>query len=158
MRTENFNYYRTFIDQENMPSPVSECLYCQNNETLQQLMIKIGDLKVSQLFLFKEQSYTGRCNVVYKDHGVELYELSDEQRNLFMEDVATVAKAIAKAFDPEKINYGAYSDTLSHLHVHIVPKYKEGYGFGSVFEMNPQKTYLSDSEYDTIIEKIKANL
>lgn len=141
-----------------MPSPVSECLYCQNNDTLHQLMIKIGDLKVSQLFLFKEQSYTGRCNVVYKDHGVELYELSPEQRNLFFEDVATVAKAIAKAFNPTKINYGAYSDTLSHLHVHIAPKYKDGYGFGSVFEMNPQKTYLSDAEYTEVIEKIKSNL
>lgn len=141
-----------------MSSPISECLYCQNNDTLKQLMIKIGDLKVSQLFLFKEQSYSGRCNVVYNNHAVELYELSDEQRNLFMEDVATVAKAIAKAFNPTKINYGAFSDTLSHLHVHIVPKYKEGYGFGSVFEMNPQKTYLSDAEYDAVIEKIKANL
>lgn len=141
-----------------MSSPISECLYCQNNDTLKQLMIKIGDLKVSQLFLFKEQSYSGRCNVVYNNHAVELYELSEEQRNLFMEDVATVAKAIAKAFNPTKINYGAYSDTLSHLHVHIVPKYKDGYGFGSVFEMNPQKTYLSDAEYDAVIEKIKANL
>ncbi|CAD0009331.1 HIT family protein [Flavobacterium chungangense] len=141
-----------------MPSPVSECLYCQNNDTLQQLMIKVADLKVSQLFLFKEQSYTGRLNVVYKDHAVEFYELSDEQRNLFMEDVATTGKAIAKAFNPDKINYGAFSDTLSHLHMHIVPKYNGGYGFGSVFEMNPQKTYLSDSEYDAVIEKIKANL
>ena len=141
-----------------MPSPVSECLYCQNNHKLQELMIKIEDLKVSQLFLFKEQSYTGRCNVVYNNHAVEFYELSDEQRNLFMEDVATVAKAIAKAFNPTKINYGAYSDTLSHLHFHIVPKYKEGYGFGGVFEMNPQKTYLSDTEYESVIEKIKANL
>ncbi|MEO7977705.1 HIT family protein [Flavobacterium sp.] len=141
-----------------MPSPVSECLYCQNNDTLHQLMIKIGDLKVSQLFLFKEQSYAGRCNVVYKDHAVELYELSEEQRNLFMEDVATVAQAITKAFNPDKINYGAFSDTLSHLHVHIVPKYQDGYGFGSVFEMNPQKTYLSDKDYDVVIGKIKANL
>lgn len=141
-----------------MPSPISECLYCQNNDTLQQLMIKIEDLKVSQLFLFKEQSHPGRCNVVYNDHAVELYELSDKQRNLFMEDVATVAKAIAKAFNLTKINYGAYSDTLSHLHMHIVPKYKDGYGFGGVFEMNPQKTYLSDIEYEAVIEKIKANL
>lgn len=141
-----------------MPTPASECLYCQNNDTLHQLMIKICDLKVSQLFLFKEQSYTGRCNVVYKDHGQELYELSDEQRNLFMEDVATVAKAIAKAFNPTKINYGAYSDTLSHLHMHIAPKYKDGYGFGSVFEMNPQKKYLSDAEYAEVIEKIKSGL
>jgi ATP adenylyltransferase len=141
-----------------MPSPVSECLYCQNKDTLDQLMIKICDLKVSQLFLFEEQSYSGRCNLVYKDHGVELYELSKKERNLFFEDVATVGRAIAKAFNPTKINYGAYSDTLSHLHVHIVPKYKEGYGFGTVFEMNPQKTYLSDAEYTELIEKIKSNL
>jgi diadenosine tetraphosphate (Ap4A) HIT family hydrolase len=138
-----------------MPTPISDCLYCQNNETLHGLMIKICDLEVSQLFLFKEQSYTGRCNVVYRDHAVEFHELSDEQRNAFMRDVARVAKAIALAFKPTKINYGAYADTMSHLHMHIVPKYKDGYGFGGVFEMNPKKIALSDEEYSGLIEKIK---
>lgn len=141
-----------------MSTPISECLYCQNNETLHSLMIKISDLKVSQLFLFKEQSYLGRCNVVYNDHTVEFHELSDEQRSLFMEDVATVGKALAKAFNPAKINYGAYADTISHLHMHIVPKYKDGFGFGGVFEMNPQKTDFSESEFDEVIQKIKAVL
>lgn len=141
-----------------MPTPISECLYCQNNDTLNQLMIKIYDLEVSQLYLFKEQSYLGRCNVVYKDPSIEFYELSDEQRNAYMRDVVTVWKAIATAFNPTKINYGAYSNTLSYLHMHIVPKYKDGYGFGSVFEMNPQKTLLSDAEYNEVIEKIKAGL
>jgi diadenosine tetraphosphate (Ap4A) HIT family hydrolase len=141
-----------------VPTPVSECLYCQNNETLHRLMIKIGDLKVSQLFLFKEQSHPGRCNVVYKDHGVEFHELDEEQRNAFMDDVAMVGKAIAAAFNPDKINYGAYADTISHLHMHVVPKYRDGYGFGGVFEMNPQKILLTDEEYDAIIKKIKAAL
>ena len=141
-----------------MSSPVSECLYCQDNEALHNLMIKICDLEVSQLFLFKEQSYLGRCNVVYKDHAVEFHELSDEQRNAFMGDVAKAAKAIAAAFNPTKINYGAYADTLSHLHMHIVPKYKDGYGFGGVFEMNPQKTTLTETEYTALTEKIKAGL
>lgn len=140
------------------PTPISECLYCQNNETLHRLMIKICDLKVSQLFLFKEQTYPGRCNVVYNDHGVEFHELSDEQRNAFMLDVALAGKAISEAFNPAKINYGAYADTISHLHMHVVPKYKDGYGFGSVFEMNPQKITLSDKEYAGIIEKIKSGL
>lgn len=144
--------------KHSMPTPISECLYCQNNETLHRLMIKICDLEVSQLFLFKEQSYLGRCNVVYNNHGIELYELSNEQRNAFMHDVVIAAKAIASAFNPTKINYGAYSDTLSHLHMHIVPKYKDGYGFGSVFEMNPQRTILSEAEYAAIIEKIIAGV
>jgi diadenosine tetraphosphate (Ap4A) HIT family hydrolase len=121
-------------------------------------MIKICDLEVSQLFLFKEQSYPGRCNVVYNNHAVEFHELSNEQRNAFMNDVATVGKAIASVFNPSKINYGAYADTISHLHMHIVPKYKDGYGFGGVFEMNPQKVTLSDAEYTVLTEKIKAAL
>ncbi|MDP4269747.1 MAG: HIT family protein [Bacteroidota bacterium] len=141
-----------------MPTPVSECLYCQKLPVLDELMIKIADLEVSQLFLFKEQSHPGRCNVVYKDHGVELYELSDEERNAFMRDVAKTAKAIASAYNPTKINYGAFSDKLSHLHMHIVPKYEGGYNFGGVIEMNPQKTYLSDAEYAEMIDKIKVGL
>jgi len=95
---------------------------------------------------------------VYKDHGVEFHELNDEQRTAFMSDVAKVAKSIAAAFNPEKINYGAYADTLSHLHMHVVPKYKDGYGFGGVFEMNPQKSTLSEAEYIELIEKIKMGL
>jgi diadenosine tetraphosphate (Ap4A) HIT family hydrolase len=128
-----------------MPTSISECLYCQNNETLHRLMIK-------------EQTYHGRCNVVYNHHAIEFHELSDEQRNAFMRDVAKAGKAIALAFNPNKINYGAYADTISHLHMHVVPKYKDGYGFGSVFEMNPQKTTLSDAEYADLIEKIKVGL
>jgi len=141
-----------------MPTPASECLYCQKLPVLDELMIKIADLEVSQLFLFKEQSHPGRCNVVYKDHGIEFHELNDEQRNAFMADVAKTAKAIAAAYNPTKVNYGAFSDKLSHLHMHIVPKYEGGYNFGGVIEMNPQKTYLSDAEYAEVIEKLKANL
>ncbi|MBE6322976.1 MAG: HIT family protein [Paludibacteraceae bacterium] len=141
-----------------MASPKSECLYCQHLPVLDELMIKIADLEVSQLFLFKEQSHPGRCNVVYKDHGVEFHELSEEQRNAFMRDVAKVGNAIQKAFNPDKINYGAFADTLSHLHMHIVPKYKGGYNFGGVIEMNPKKTYLTDEQYNETISKIKANL
>ena len=141
-----------------MASPKSECLYCQHLPVLDELMIKIADLEVSQLFLFKEQSHPGRCNVVYKDHGVEFHEMSEEQRNAFMRDVAKVGNAIQKAFNPDKINYGAFADTLSHLHMHIVPKYKGGYNFGGVIEMNPKKTYLTDEQYNETISKIKANL
>ena len=141
-----------------MTSPISTCLYCQKLPLLDELMIKICDLGVSQLFLFKEQSYTGRCNVVYNQHSIDFHELTDEQRNAFMADIARVGKALTTVFAPDKINYGAYSDTLSHLHMHIVPKYEAGYGFGGVFEMNPKKTYLSDEAYQAMIDKIKAAL
>ena len=42
-----------------MKSDPKECLYCQNNETLHNLMIEIAQLSVSRVFLFKEQTYRG---------------------------------------------------------------------------------------------------
>lgn len=40
-----------------MKSDPKDCLYCQNNETLHNLMIEIAPLSVSRVFLFKEQTY-----------------------------------------------------------------------------------------------------
>lgn len=134
------------------------CLYCDQDEKLHDLMIEICKLEVSTLYLFKEQSHKGRCVVAYKRHGAELFELEDNERNLFMKDVARVAAAIKKAFSPDKVNYGAYADTLAHLHFHVVPKYKDGYSWGKVFEMNPQQTYPGDEEYGQTIKLIKDNL
>jgi len=139
-----------------MESP--DCFYCQKDERLYELMLEIAQLNVSTLYLFKEQTYKGRCILAYNEHINELFELSDEQRNAFIQDVAYAARAINSAFSPKKINYGAYSDKLPHLHFHLVPKYENGPSFGSTFEMNPQSVYLSDEEYTNLIEKIKKQL
>ena len=141
-----------------MYSDPKECLYCTNNETLHNLMIEFATLRVSRAFLFKEQTYRGRCLVAYNGHVNDLNELSDDERNAFMADVAQVTRAMQKAFNPEKINYGAYSDKLSHLHFHLAPKYVDGPDYGGTFQMNPGKVYLTDAEYQEMIEKIKAVL
>lgn len=136
----------------------NDCLYCNKNQIQQDLMIEICELSVSTLFLFKEQSHRGRCIVAYKNHSIELHELEGQELLAFMEDVNAVARAINKAFNPAKINYGAYSDKLPHLHIHLVPKYVDGIDFGGVFKMNPQETYLSETEYAEIIEQLKTRI
>ena len=134
------------------------CGYCMGGDILAGFGIKICDLQVSQLILFKEQSHPGRVIVAYKDHVSELVDISEEERNLFFADVAHAANALHKAFRPDKINYGAYGDGGCHLHFHLVPKYEGEFEFGGVFAMNPGKTYLTDAQYAEMIEKIKANL
>ena len=134
------------------------CAYCMENELLDAFGIKICDLDVSQLILFKEQSKPGRVIVAYKDHVSEIVNISEEERNRFFADVTRAAKALHAAFHPKKVNYGAYGDTGCHLHFHLVPKYEGGDEYGGVFQMNPDKVYLTDAEYEEMIEKIKANL
>ncbi|GFZ30713.1 HIT family protein [Clostridium zeae] len=135
------------------------CFYCEKDERLDILMLKVTKLNVSTLYLFKEQTYKGRCVVAYDNHVNELFEISESELALFMKDVATAAKAIKTAFGADKMNLGAYSDKLPHLHFHVVPKYKDGYSWGGTFEMNPTNNLkLSDKEYAEIIDAIKANL
>lgn len=135
-----------------------DCGYCMRGELLDKFGIYICDLNVSTLILFKEQSKPGRCIVAYKDHVSEIVNISDEERNAFFEDVNHAAKAIHAAFHPDKLNYGAYGDTGCHLHMHLVPKYKDGDEWGGVFQMNPDKVYLSEEEYAEMIARIKENL
>ena len=136
----------------------TNCGYCMRGELLDKFGIFICDLRVSSLILFKEQSKPGRVIVAYKDHVSEIVNISEEERNLFFADVTQVANALHKAFAPKKVNYGAYGDTGCHLHFHLVPKYEGGDEFGGVFQMNPDKVYLTDTEYAEMIQKIKDNL
>lgn len=59
---------------------MQNCGYCQGGELLAKFGIKICDLEVSQLILFKEQSHPGRVIVAYKDHVSELVDISDEEK------------------------------------------------------------------------------
>lgn len=134
------------------------CGYCMRGELLDKFGIYICDLEVSTLILFKEQSKKGRCIVAYKGHVSEIVDISDEERNKFFADVTRAARAIHKAFAPDKLNYGMYGDTGCHLHVHLCPKYRDGDEWGGTFTMNPQKVYLTDEQYAEMIDKIKAAL
>ena len=134
------------------------CGYCEGGELLASFGIKICDLDVSQLILFKEQSHRGRCIVAYQDHVSEIVDISDEDRSRFFADVNRAAKAIHKVLNPDKLNYGAYGDTGCHLHMHLVSKYKDGFEWGGVFEMNPGKVFLSEEEYEEMIRAIREAL
>jgi ATP adenylyltransferase len=145
-----------------LSTPMNElpdCQYCRKDQRLQDLMIEIMPLKASTLYLFKEQTYRGRCVVAYRAHVNELFELTDAELGLFMQDVARAARAIKQAFNPAKINYGAYSDKLPHLHMHLVPKYVDGPSWGSPFAMMPEpKQLLAEAEYAALIAALKQKI
>lgn len=134
------------------------CSYCAEGALLDAFGIKICDLPASKLYLFKEQSHKGRVIVASKFHVSEIIDLSDADRHAFLDDVCRVARALHAAFQPKKVNYGAYGDTGCHLHFHLVPKYEGEFEYGGTFEMNPKRKTLAPEEYDALIAAIKAQL
>lgn len=140
----------------------TDCSYCMcgtDNTLVDAFGIPMLDLPASKLILFKEQSHKGRVIVASKQHVDDISCMSEEDAAAFMADVRHVAAALHKAFNPDKINFGAYGDTMHHLHVHIVPKYKDDpFEFGDVFAMNPGRVTLEPAQYDEIAQAIIANL
>jgi diadenosine tetraphosphate (Ap4A) HIT family hydrolase len=136
---------------------VQPCMYCAQDDRLEKLMIEICKLRVSTVFLFREQTYRGRCVVALNEHHRELFHLSQEMQDAYLRDVAQVARAVEQAFSADKINYGAFGDTMPHVHFHIVPKYENGPAWGKMFEMNPlENNQLTELEYQEIIGQIKS--
>lgn len=136
----------------------NNCAYCVEGELVAKFGIKICELETSKVYLFKEQSHKGRVIVAHKKHAGDMNELTAEERSVYFEEVARVARALQAAFQPDKINYGAYGDTGHHMHFHLVPKYKDGYEWGGVFAMNPDRVYLEEEEYEQLIAAIKKEL
>lgn len=142
-----------------MGSGPKNCFYCARDERLTAILIEICKLEVSTLYLFREQTYRGRCVVGLDAHETELFRLVPDTLQRFTRDVARAAAALQRAFGPDKINYGIYGDLAPHLHYHVVPKYRGGPSWGEPFALHPPaQQYLSEDGYRQIIDAITAHL
>ena len=66
----------------------------------------------------------GYVCVVAKRHVVEPYELPDEERIGFWDDVCFAAERLALLLRPAKMNYELHGNSLPHLHVHLFPRFR----------------------------------
>ena len=65
------------------------CMYCdEQNEVRKNILIKVGDLPYSTLFIIKNQNHKGRVVLALKTHREELFQLTDEERQGFFADAA----------------------------------------------------------------------
>jgi len=64
----------------------------------------------------------GYVCVSTKVHAVEPYELDDDVRCDFWIDAMTVARGLAEAVEPVKMNYEIHGNTIPHVHMHLFPR------------------------------------
>lgn len=138
---------------------MQDCYYCENGEALNRLMIHIMDIDNASVYLFRDQTHKGKCIVVYRtSHKTEWYQLSEEEQSQFIHGVSRTAKALEEVFHPDKINYATYGDKVSHLHVHVVPKYQDGPDWSGPFRDDRPAQLLPEEEYERRIKWIRSAL
>lgn len=135
---------------------MSDCIFCKivNGEIPS---AKVFENEHVLAFLDISQVTKGHTLVIPKIHKENVYELTPEiARNLF-EVVPEIANAIKKEFNPVGMNLinnngKEAGQTVFHYHMHIIPRYGKGDGFGAVW-----KTHTSDYTPEDL-KKIAENI
>ncbi len=146
-----------------MTSSVQDCPFCQD-PAIQQSGFdhprKVAELEVSTAVLRETYQYfRGYVVLALRQHATELYDLTPETRQKFMEDANQIAKALDKTFQPLKMNYCIMGNTVAHLHWHLIPR--------RATDPNPRRphwedpfpeVHLSEEEFRQMAEEIRRNL
>ena len=119
----------------------------------------VAELETSFLIASENGPMKGYCFLLYKEHAIELYELSPEEASAFMRDVQRAAKAVHEITHAVKLNYEIHGNTIPHLHLHLFPRY-----MGDLFENQPinprivvQSVYLP-GEFAEFVEKLRSTV
>ncbi len=69
-----------------------------------------------------EATLPGYVCVTSRRHAVEPYDLAESDQVEFFLDAMAVARALATAVRPVKMNYEIHGNTIPHLHMHLFPR------------------------------------
>jgi diadenosine tetraphosphate (Ap4A) HIT family hydrolase len=147
------------------PSLVSgtDCPLCAPRPDDTAAWIKIRSLTVSTLYLDRNQTYRGHCQLVFDGrHVVGLENLTEEEFASVMADLRIAARAIVEVCHPDLMNYASLGNVMPHLHWHLVPRYATDPRWGgpiytTVLAEMPN-TRLTAAEYQALITAIAARL
>ncbi|KHD85879.1 HIT family protein [Heyndrickxia ginsengihumi] len=126
------------------------CIFCKivNGEIPS---AKVFENEHVYAFLDISQVTKGHTLIVPKIHKENLYELTPEiARNLF-EVVPTIANAIKEQFEPIGLNLlnnngEKAGQSVFHFHIHLIPRYGKGDGFGAVWKTHEKNYSAEDLE------------
>jgi diadenosine tetraphosphate (Ap4A) HIT family hydrolase len=117
-------------------------------------IFKVIELKRSIVRLNKNQHMSGWTTLVLKRHATELFELEQEERAEFWNEVSLTAKALNDIYHPAKINYCIWGNIMPHLHCHLFPRSFDD-DPGRPINQNEKEVFLAKEEYREIIDKIR---
>ncbi|MFP3420850.1 HIT family protein [Bacillus sp. SIMBA_154] len=126
---------------------MSDCIFCK---------IIDGDIPCAKVyedehvlaFLDISQVTKGHTLVIPKIHKENIYDMTPEVSNHYFKAIPKIARAIKQEFEPIGLNLlnnngEKAGQSVFHYHMHIIPRYGKGDGFGAVWKSH-QDQYTSE--------------
>jgi diadenosine tetraphosphate (Ap4A) HIT family hydrolase len=82
----------------------------------------IAELDTGWAVLGDSQQFRGYSLLLCKTPATELHELPRGTRLRYLEEMAQLAEAVAKATAAHKLNYECLGNMVHHLHFHVFPR------------------------------------
>lgn len=126
---------------------MSDCIFCKIvNGDIPAVKVFENDHVVA--FLDISQVTKGHTLIIPKIHKENLYELTPEISSELFKVAPKIANAIKEAYQPVGLNLvnnngEKAGQSVFHFHMHLIPRYGEGDGFGAVWKSN-QSNYTPD--------------
>jgi len=110
-----------------MTTPISDCLICQRISLIQQgeNPYFVAERETGYVVLGDHHFFRGYTLFLCKVHVLDLHELEPEFRLAFLREMAEVAEAVYRAFQPVHLNYELLCNAEPHLHWHLFPRYAD---------------------------------
>ena len=143
--------------------PAEDCGVCGLQQGFESGADPLGvaRLQTGYVALNKLQMYRGYTFFSATAQVIELFELEKSERSLHLYEMSEVAHAVARAFEPAKLNIETLGNTSAHLHWHIVPRHTDDpRPFAPIWENLEflRATWTGVEEASDVREDVKARL
>jgi methyltransferase (TIGR00027 family) len=123
----------------------------------------VKQLSVSSLYLAKNQTYRGQCQLIFDSrHVARLDQLSLPEWLSLAGDLFAAQQAVARAVKPDHMNIESLGNVVPHLHWHIIPRYAGDPMWGAPVWKTPldsmPHTRLADDERAALIAQLQKAL
>jgi len=120
----------------------------------------VAPLTVSSLYLVKNQTYRGQCQVIFDlRHAARPDQLTAEEWAAFSADLYTAQNAVADVAQPDHINVESLGNVVPHLHWHIIPRYVSDPRWGMPIWTTPlsamPETHLEAHDREQLLQRLR---
>ncbi|MBB6443474.1 HIT family protein [Bacillus benzoevorans] len=127
---------------------MSDCIFCKIAQG-EIPSAKVFENEHVMAFLDISQVTKGHTLVIPKVHKENVFELTPESAKNIFAAVPEISNALKAVYNPIGLNMvnnngEAAGQTVFHYHVHLIPRYGKGDGFGAVWKNNQSDYSFED--------------
>lgn len=108
--------------------------------------VPLGDFPLCRALLMNDAQYPWVILVPRREDVAELFQLSRFDQQLLLDEVSSVAAALAGHFNADKMNVAALGNVVPQLHLHIIARFREDPAWPRpVWGVLPAQAYADDA-------------